>query len=206
MTTDTKNNKRRSLLMMGILIAVFFGPIIVAMSLYSTHAFVPETLNHGQLIDPPLTLADLQLTNLQHKPVTEEQLPHTWRLLYINHGHCNKLCQDNLYKMRQIRKALGKNMDRISRIMIEPTSAKQAKTISQIIEKKYQGTLLLEAEQHHIQTFINDSPYATKNNLDHGALYIVDPLGNVILSYSASAKPKAIYQDLKRLLTASQIG
>lgn len=206
MTTNIKHNNNRSMMMMGILIAVFFGPIIVALSLYSTQSFVPETLNHGQLLDPPLTLADLQLTNIQHKLVKEEQLPHAWRLLYINHGHCNKLCQDNLYKMRQVRKAMGKNMNRVSRIMVEPTSAKQANAIAHTIAKKYHGTLLVEAEQHHIQKFINDTPNAAKNNLDHGALYIVDPLGNVILSYSANAKPKDIYQDLKRLLTASQIG
>ena len=39
-----------------------------------------------------------------------------------------------------------------------------------------------------------------------GRIYVVDPLGNLILSYAAAAPDKALLDDLKRLLRLSHIG
>ena len=39
-----------------------------------------------------------------------------------------------------------------------------------------------------------------------GYLYLVDPLGNVMMSYNPKQSPKDIYSDLTRLLKASKIG
>ena len=37
-------------------------------------------------------------------------------------------------------------------------------------------------------------------------LYLVDPLGNLMMSYPADAEPGGIIKDLKRLLRYSRIG
>jgi len=37
-------------------------------------------------------------------------------------------------------------------------------------------------------------------------VYIIDPAGNLMMSYPAAAEPKQIQKDLKRLLKTSQIG
>jgi hypothetical protein len=39
-----------------------------------------------------------------------------------------------------------------------------------------------------------------------GRLYLVDPLGNLVLSYSAAAPDKALLTDVKKLLRLSHIG
>ena len=39
-----------------------------------------------------------------------------------------------------------------------------------------------------------------------GRLYLIDPLGNLVLSYSAAAPDKALLTDLKKLLRLSHIG
>ena len=41
---------------------------------------------------------------------------------------------------------------------------------------------------------------------DTGRIYIVDPLGNLMMSYAADAPDKALLDDLKRLLRLSHIG
>ncbi len=38
------------------------------------------------------------------------------------------------------------------------------------------------------------------------ALYIVDPLGNLMMRYDARLPPKGLLEDLKRLLQLSHIG
>jgi len=39
-----------------------------------------------------------------------------------------------------------------------------------------------------------------------GRSYLVDPLGNLMMSYPADAAPKGMLKDLKRLLRLSHIG
>ncbi|MGN6453053.1 MAG: hypothetical protein ACTHL7_08310, partial [Steroidobacteraceae bacterium] len=42
-------------------------------------------------------------------------------------------------------------------------------------------------------------------NREH-ALFIVDPLGNLVLSYDARENPRGLLEDLKKLLALSNIG
>jgi hypothetical protein len=37
-------------------------------------------------------------------------------------------------------------------------------------------------------------------------VYLIDPLGNLMMSYAPDAKPKGMLEDLKRLLGLSQVG
>jgi hypothetical protein len=37
-------------------------------------------------------------------------------------------------------------------------------------------------------------------------IYLIDPLGNLMMSYAPGAKPKGLLEDMKRLLRLSQIG
>jgi hypothetical protein len=39
-----------------------------------------------------------------------------------------------------------------------------------------------------------------------GRLYLIDPLGNLVLSYSSKAPDKALLTDLRKLLRLSHIG
>ena len=37
-------------------------------------------------------------------------------------------------------------------------------------------------------------------------MYLIDPLGNLMMFYAADAKPKGMLEDMKRLLRLSSIG
>jgi hypothetical protein len=39
-----------------------------------------------------------------------------------------------------------------------------------------------------------------------GRIFIVDPLGNLMMSYSRAIEPKGLLQDMKKLLKLSHIG
>jgi hypothetical protein len=41
---------------------------------------------------------------------------------------------------------------------------------------------------------------------DAGRIFIVDPLGNLLMSYAATAPDKALLTDMKKLLRLSHIG
>jgi hypothetical protein len=42
--------------------------------------------------------------------------------------------------------------------------------------------------------------------LDARRIYMVDPLGNLMMSYAPGTDPRSIYQDIKKLLKLSHIG
>ena len=41
---------------------------------------------------------------------------------------------------------------------------------------------------------------------DAGRIYLIDPLGNLLMSYAPTAPDKALLSDLKKLLRLSHIG
>jgi len=166
-----------------ILIGVFVSPLVLATYFYFQDTFQGHiTTNHGQLIQPPITLEQLGLKKYQGH----------WLLLVYNPEQCGELCLNNLYKMRQVRVALGKDRNRVERVLIDyrPNQSLQAKLANQ-----YRGTALASGD-----------PDAINRNLRAGYLYIVDPLGNLMMGYGPNAQAEGLFEDLKKLLKVSQIG
>jgi hypothetical protein len=64
--------------------------------------------------------------------------------------------------------------------------------------------LLEEAQGEQLQAMFQR---ATPEPLSAaGRIYIVDPLGNLMMSYGPSSEPKGLLEDLKKLLKLSHIG
>jgi hypothetical protein len=100
-----------------LLALLFMTPAFVAWVMHnsSEQGWRPDgTTNRGTLIHParPLTLsADIRVG----EQAATEYLQGLWTLLYIGDGDCDAVCNENLYKMRQIRIAQNENMRRIQR-------------------------------------------------------------------------------------------
>jgi len=137
------------------------------------HQDVSRTVNYGELLNPPLSLG-----KIVSKSIAEYQ--GRWVLFYATRV-CDTLCTENLYKMRQVRLAVGKDQDRVVRLLITQTAY--------TLPEAYQGTYQEETSQQ-IQT----------------GLYLSDPHGNIILFYNKNADPEKLLKDLTRLLRISQIG
>jgi cytochrome oxidase Cu insertion factor (SCO1/SenC/PrrC family) len=137
------------------------------------HRDITQTVNYGKLLNPPLLLEKIVSTD-----ITEYQ--GRWILLYAT-AFCDTLCTQNLYKMRQVRLAAGKDQERVARLLVTQTAYK--------LPLAYQGTYQEETAQ----------------KIPSG-LYLADPHGNIILHYQSDADPEKVLKDLTRLLRISQIG
>lgn len=175
-----------------LLLLLFLIPFSIAWLMYHGHHLLPRgRSNHGTLIQPPFSMTQLNLHS--HGK---------WMLLYFNPGLCEKTCQKDLYQLRQIRTATGKNSNRVTRALLSyPKNTTQHLTIL----KRFPGTqhLIIQKDQfvRVIKTYVKTA-YALKARVT----YLVDPLGNVILSYPPNTDPNAIFKDLQHLLKVSQIG
>lgn len=203
MTAKAKSNNK-AWLYFTLLAVIFIGPIIVSYMLYNFRIFVPETFSHGHLILPPLTLDKLPLQNSQGAAITAQSLKGDWTMLYVEPEKCDKSCLDTLYKMRQVRIRLGKNQDRVQRVILT-LQGRQDQALSEYLVSPYQGTIHIQTPATNLNNFLAKLP-SHNTAMKTGYLYLVDPLGNVMMSYNPKQSPKDIYADLTRLLKASRIG
>ena len=184
---DRQSRQRRILIGVALM---FFAPLGAAFILYYGHAWHPGgRVNHGELIQPPRPLPDSALPapySLQRK----------WTMLYVQRGACDELCLKRLYDMRQVRTALDRDMTRVQRVLIANPGCCDAQKLLQMHPDLI--TVPMGAAQGTLLELL-PSPDAHR-------IYLVDPLGNVMMFYPADDKAKGILEDMKRLLKLSQIG
>jgi len=196
---------RRSRRVLMGLVVVFLLPVVTAQVLYMSGWRPESTGNTGELVLPPRPISDVALTTLDGGQIRFNDLRHKWTLAYFGPADCPRRCADNLYKMRQVHTLQGKHQDRLQRVFIV--------TGSQGLER-LQGTLAgypdlktVTGPQAGIKELARQfvlpagSPAA---GLDR--IYVVDPMGNLMMSYPADADPAGMRKDLARLLRVSQVG
>lgn len=189
--SENARNSRISLWLLG---ALCVAPVIASYVAYYFAAPDGHT-NYGELLETrPLPAARLLLAD-----GTEFQLSRLrgkWILLMVDAGSCGEFCQRKLFTIRQLRLAHGKDMTRIERAwLISDDVAPSAGVVN-----RYQGTWMIRAAGSELLGLL-----PVKGALaDH--IYVVDPLGNLVLRYPRDADPLKIIKDLTRLLKTSRIG
>jgi len=198
-------SSQRSLWILLLFIVLFIGPMVAAWWLFN-HGGSAKTTNHGVLIQPPLQLHQLQLYDSHGRRINTSRLSGKWWIFYIYpQPTCDQACYQNLHDVRQVWRAIGKDNRRVRRAIItfvgQPTDIKLAAALA----RQYMGTAHFIVNKMQLQRLMARLP-SKKLALTRGYLYLVDPLGNIMLSYNQAKNPMGFYQDIKRLLRASQIG
>ena len=183
------------------LVALFFAPLILAFLLYyGADGWRPAgSTNNGDLITPARPLPEAALQTPAGAELKLSTLHGKWTLVYIGAGQCDARCREALTLMRQTRLALNDDMTRVQRLFL---------ATGQCCDRAY-----LDAEQAGLVVArTSDSNFMTTFARDAtpveqaGRIYIVDPLGNLMMSYDPGAKPKGLFEDLKKLHKLSHIG
>ena len=187
---------RRSRRQLIILAGIFFAPLALSFYLYYGHSGLQPgaRVNHGELILPVRTLPQESLARLGGGETGAGFLQQKWTFLYAASGSCGGDCQRRLYDTRQVRAALGRDMGRVQRVFIAPAGCCDAG--------------YLASEHPDLITIPEASATRLLAALPHGPgdIYIVDPLGNLMMAYASDAPPKGLLEDMKRLLKLSHIG
>ncbi|MGB8855173.1 MAG: cytochrome C oxidase subunit I [Burkholderiales bacterium] len=177
-----------------LLFILFSSPIAASYVMY--YFYKPDkSINYGELMTVA-PLPDPALQTDDNKPTKLSDLRGKWLMLTVDSGQCAAACANKLYVMRQVRLAQGKYMDRIERVMLIDDAAAlngQSKT-------DYADTHFLRAQNSEL---LRNLP-AQAIQRDH--IYLIDPLGNLVLRYPRDPDPRKMIKDFSRLLTVSKIG
>ena len=188
-----------------VLVAIFFVPLAIAFYLYyGLDGWRPAgSTAHGDLIDPARPLPAVALETPSGEPLPADFLRGKWTLVYVGEGRCDARCREALTDMRQVRLALADDMTRVERVSLyagdfgDPGyfAAEHAGLTAAALDGAGGADLLAEFAVD------GDVPVPAA-----GRVYIVDPLGNLMMSYGPEAPAKGMLEDLEKLLKLSHIG
>jgi len=195
--TPAAEPKRTSRLIPVLMALLFFGPIALATFMYyfGGDAWRPSgSVAHGILLSQPRTL----VTGTMILPDgAAADFGGKWSVIYVGRGDCDAACREALYRTRQVRRALGKEMSRVQRFFVVTSGAPNPGFLA----ADHPGLLVLPDGLAS-----RDAVLATLGEFAEGDVFIADPLGNVVLRFPAGAAMKDMHEDLALLLKASQIG
>lgn len=163
------------------MVAVCAAPFVLGWLAYEYRWVPGGTANYAELIDPrPI---DGPLVPLRGK----------WVLVTADAAACSSACERKLYIVRQVRRAQGKDAERIERLWLVTDGGRPR---AELVAALDGGQLATPSAQ-----FLRLLPGTP---LEH--IYLVDPLGNLMARFPAEADPSKMIKDLQRLLKYSSFG
>jgi hypothetical protein len=217
MSAGVRELRARNLRTLAALAALFFVPLLASFWLYYGTGWRPAGhVNHGELISPPRPLPSVPLPRVPLAPVRSalasggasgdaELSPaeptlfrSTWTLAYIGDGGCDTSCRWALYVMRQTRLALGTDMTRVARVFLVTGNC----CAKAFLAREHAGLIVVDASGAPGEELLGEFPPADRAH----SLFIVDPLGNLMMRYDVRRNPRGLLIDLRKLLELSDIG
>lgn len=205
MNDHSENNlKNKNIKTLWIMVLLFGLPYIAAYYFYINRSNIDLGVasNYGTIITPVRQIPDLEFKNIENTMFNLSSIKGKWTLLTIGNSQCQEDCQSNIYKIRQIKKAVGEDYKRINKVFFL-TDIVNLDSFKKKI-KEYKGMEVIVPAGEGYEKFL--SSFSVSGEKVEDGIYIVDPLGNYMMAYPSSAEAKGILKDLQRLLKVSRIG
>ncbi|WP_295627750.1 hypothetical protein [uncultured Nitrosomonas sp.] len=169
------------------------APVVVSYTLYFTD-YRPESTHYGDLI-PIVKVLGSGINQSDNTILRMKDLHGKWVLVTVDSGQCDEACKEKLYFMRQVRLTQGKEKHRIERLwLINDNVGPDNELI-----KQYEDTYFVSAKDSEILRYIETQETQTKH------IYLIDPIGNLMMRFPEDVDGTKMGHDLKRLLHVSQI-
>lgn len=180
---------RRGRAKLLLLAGFFLLPMVLSVLAYRFDWAPGTTGNYGELIAPHVVPAS-PLARIEGGSIRITDLKGKWVLLQFDAPACDAYCERKLYFMRQIRRAMGRDLERIERVWViegegTPTASLVAAT---------EGTRIVRSSD----PAFTDSFPAAQGRAAH--LYLIDPRGNLMMRYPREPDPAGIIKDLQKML------
>jgi hypothetical protein len=194
---DPVRKGRLQLILIG---AVFLGPLFLAWLIFDDRTGWepgPGT-QHGELLQPVPLLPDIALSE------GPQEFPPgfrgKWSLIVFDAGDCGELCRQALDETLRIRLALGRDRDRVQRLLYVAIE----NPAFELPEELQNNLIVLEHGSSAGDALITAA--GLDATVTTGDIFLADPLGNLIMRFPRNTGMKGIHEDLKKLLKISRIG
>lgn len=179
-------------------VLTFVAPVILAYVMFFFGS-VDSFTNKGEILNPIVDISALKLKDENDTLIPIKSLTYKWRFISFVGSDCDAGCISRLYDSRQVHKSLGKDQHRVLRMIVHlqaPTDA-----LSRLIESEYPSALNVYGDGKVISEALGETA-----NIEQNEIYIMDPMGNIMMRFTQEQPNKDFQKDMKKLLKASQIG
>ncbi len=163
------------------------------------------TGNNGRLVETPINVSEWSFADETGAELVWSDLGPRWKFVLPQPSTlCSEDCQERLYKTRQIHIAVGRDFNRVSRIIALPQSRLSSSNYSEDFEN-----LMTRVRTDHKGLLI--ARFGKQDWMVLDALaksygpgwFLVDPAGWVMMFYDDKLSYKEVLRDLKFLLKNS---
>lgn len=189
-------DKPKGQLKLLLIIAIVIGPMVAAWVMVKMDVGIPTTHTNRSTLVP-------EGVDVQDWTGALEPLGYgaPWRLLVTAPGQCDQACMDLVQRARQIHVALNRDATRAQHVLLLGHAEDEAwlEELKAEFPLVKVATLDNSAYQQSLQQHAPDLPSGVQ-------LWLVDPLGAVVLQQGPDDPGKQLLEDLKHLLKLSKVG
>lgn len=194
-----------------IILLMSLAPVIGALLVYFNPEWRPEgSAAYGELVEPqrPMPSAQaLPLTSLDGQPFDLNSLKGKWIMMAADGAECLEACARKLFIIRNTHASQGKHVERLARVWFITDDA----PVPEKVLEAYKGAVMVRVNPVLLQQFLlGGAPGSVTPEQARKALstpmWVIDPLGNLILQYPAAADPELFRKDIRKLIQNSRIG
>jgi hypothetical protein len=190
MTPDEAKVAARGRRTVLLIAAACLAPVIASYAVYYLYPRSAQ-VNYGTLL-PTGPAPSIQGSRDDGAPFRLEDLRGRWVLLAAGAAGCDAGCERMLYATRQAHTMQGKERERVVRVWLDTgTAAAPAQLLAE-----HPGLIAAHVTPQAVAGLPGTRP----------GIWLIDPLGNLVLAYSADPDIKGLAKDLSRVLRASMIG
>ena len=179
-----------------LLIAVFVVPLLIAVTMYVMRDYLPTTkpASHGSLIHPAQPVKTLEITLSSNGTIDINDFAGKWTYLVYSPKGCDLVCEASLFKLRQTKIATGRESNRIQSALLTDANKVSPEIMDRNQRMRVGSLVKFETESGEYM------------ELKPGTIYLIDPIGNLMMKYDTTSTSRGMLKDIKKLLKISNIG
>jgi len=185
MNSPAQPSKLRSRLILLLIVAMFFSSFGIAAWLRFTGWMPAHTRNLGDLLQPPIALADLTLMHASGHDYAWEPDRNRWHVLVVPAADCRSACVALYDRLHRLWLSEGQKASRLEVLWFGPLPAGA---------QSYSGLTAMAANP----ALVSRLPEPARG--ESVPAYLVDPDGFVALHYRAGFDVANVRKDLTQLL------
>lgn len=195
------SHPKRRLKPLLAMIAIFAAPSLGAWFLYFNPEYLPSgRANLGELISPVVPIpANMELITPEGAPLDRDALMGKWTLVFLTGRDCAAPCQSRIRDLRQIRLALGEGSLSTERLLIMVDPDGQGRDAE--LAREFAGMRVARTDAADGKDLLD---LLGQGDSALGRIYILDPMGNLMMRYAPDAPAKDTLKDMGRLIKASR--